>query len=268
VTTTPAMDSVVVSPLAPAIAAFDSSHWASAVRLARQALAKKDLSNKDRRAAREIVARALIRDRKMSEGTQAFVDLLRAYPTYKPAANFIADERGAFETARLNLTSSGVTPPVTTPPGTTPPAGSATIAVKVTPFASTFSVDGAVQDQNKGSFTASVKPGRHVVLIEHPTLGKKEWTVDIGTGERKDLSHDFAVGAATVSVTSEPTWGDIYVDGVRIGHTTPWEVRNLSAGTHEISLVREGWTVDGGAKSVDVKAGESKTVKFKLKAKK
>ena len=58
------------------------------------------------------------------------------------------------------------------------------------------------------------------------------------------------------------------MDGVRIGHTTPWDISPVPPGKHEISLVRDGFSPDGGAQTVDVKPGETKTVRFKLKAKK
>jgi hypothetical protein len=52
-----------------------------------------------------------------------------------------------------------------------------------------------------------------------------------------------------------------------VGHPTPWDITPVTAGKHEVSLVREGWAVEGGAQTVEVKAGESKVVKFKLKQK-
>ena len=50
--------------------------------------------------------------------------------------------------------------------------------------------------------------------------------------------------------------------------TSPWEITPVPPGKHEISLVREGWTVDGGAQTTDVRIGETRTLKFKLKRRK
>ncbi|MCC6652724.1 MAG: PEGA domain-containing protein, partial [Candidatus Eisenbacteria bacterium] len=72
----------------------------------------------------------------------------------------------------------------------------------------------------------------------------------------------------SVNVTAQGGWAEIYVDGVSVQHTTPYVVTGLLPGKHEISVVREGFSVEGGAQSVTLKAGQQASVSFKLKAKK
>jgi serine/threonine protein kinase len=260
------------SPLAAAQHSFDAGDYIGATNMARKALAAKGVGRDDKRTANELIARSTARGQGAAPGAQAFVRLLRMYPAYKPDPSFTPAERGAYETAKLNL-AGGTQPAPTTvrPPegSTSPPTASATgtVNVKVTPFAESFTVDGAVVDKNKPRFTAALKPGSHKIGVRHPTLGAKEWTVQAAAGETIELSHDFTAAAGSVTVSSEPTWGEIYVDGVRIGHNTPWDVSPISPGRHEITLVRDGYAPEGGAQTVEVKTGESKTVRFKLKKK-
>ena len=158
--------------------------------------------------------------------------------------------------------------PPATPTVTAPASGDASVAVMVVPFASFF-VDGEPKAQNAKSWRGTLKPGKHTVRVEHPTLGHMEWTEDLKAGDAKTFAHDFiAASSGSISVTSEGGWAEIYLDGDRVGHPTPWVITGILPGKHEISLVREGFTVDGGAKTVTVKAGQETSVSFKVKQKK
>ena len=55
---------------------------------------------------------------------------------------------------------------------------------------------------------------------------------------------------------------------MRIGQTTPWEIKSVLPGKHQVTVVREGWTIEGGAQQVELGPGESRTVGFKLKPRK
>jgi len=148
------------------------------------------------------------------------------------------------------------------------PAGDATVIVTASPFAN-FTVDGTPRTQNARSWRGKLPPGKHTVVIEHPTLGKHEWPLELAAGETKELDYDFlAASAGSISISSEGGWAEIYLDGDRIGHPTPWVITGVLPGRHEVSLVREGYSVDGGAKTVTVKAGQETKVSFKVKAKK
>ena len=149
-----------------------------------------------------------------------------------------------------------------------PEAGDATVIVTATPFAN-FIVDGQPKTQNAKSWRGKLAAGKHTIRVEHPTLGHMEWPVELEAGEAKELSYDFvATSSGSINVTAEGGWAEIYLDGDKIGHPTPWVITGVLPGKHEISLVREGFSVDGGAKTVTVKAGQEAKVTFKLKAKK
>jgi serine/threonine-protein kinase len=265
-------ESTAASPLDAARAAFEAGRYDEVVTLSRALIQDKNLPRKDKRAARELLARGLARSKRGPDATEAFIALLRAHPGYQPPADLNSVERGSFETAKLSLASAApATAPAPGGPSPTPPAtsgGNATLHVKVTPFAASFMIDGKEVDANKSQFTATVKPGAHVVTVKHPTLGTQEWNVDLAANDTRSLSHDFAARTGSISVRAEPTWGDIYLDGVRIGQTTPWEIKSVLPGKHQVTVVREGWTIEGGAQQVELGPGESRTVGFKLKPRK
>ncbi|MBI5167854.1 MAG: serine/threonine protein kinase [Candidatus Eisenbacteria bacterium] len=187
--------------------------------------------------------------------------------------------------SKLPATTAATTNTATKPPATTaattntaakPPAapasaaaGMGTLLIQANPFAASFVVDGENKGANLKQVSVPVKPGSHTVKITHPSLGEKTWTVDVAAGATKELSHDFlAASTSSVSVTTSGGWAEIYVDGVSVGKSTPFVITGLLPGTHEISVVRDGFSVEGGAQKVTLKAGQQANVSFKLKAKK
>ncbi len=147
-------------------------------------------------------------------------------------------------------------------------ASEASILVTASPYAS-FLVDGEAKAQNTKSWHGPIKVGKHTVRVEHPTLGNKEWEIDIAAGEAKELSYDFlAASSGSISISSEGGWAEIYLDGDKLGHTTPYVITGVPPGKHEVALVREGFTIAGGASTVNVKAGQQSNVLFKLKQRK
>ena len=261
------------SPLDAAQKAFDAGDYTGAANMARKSLVAKGLTRNDKRAAHELVARSTARGQGAAAGAQAFVRLLKLYPAYKPDPSFSPQERGAFETAKLNVAAGTPAAPAPVVAGPSPAVtgnsnATGTVSVHANPFAEGFLVDGVVVDQNKKEFRVPLKPGAHKIAVRHPSLGSHEWAVQVVAGQTLELSHDFTAAAGSITVTAEPTWGEIYMDGVRIGHNTPWDISPVAPGKHEITLVREGYAPDGGAQSVEVKTGKTMAVRFKLKKKK
>ena len=53
------------------------------------------------------------------------------------------------------------------------------LSTHVTPFASSLTVDGEAQGENKKQFKLTLPAGRHKIVAKHPSLGTKEWNVDL-----------------------------------------------------------------------------------------
>ncbi len=261
------------SPLDLTRKAFAANDWVGTAKSARLAMGAKESSRADRRAAQELLARALVRQGKAADAASVYQALLKASPSFKPdAAGITKAETDAFEAARAALVPSPGTPAEPEPlTPTTPPVSNAlaTLTVTVTPFAEAFIVDGETKDRNKQTLRVQLKPGKHTVRVTHPSLGSKDFTVELDGGASKQLSHDFlAASAGTISVGSTGGWAEIYIDGDPTGKTTPALIEGLLPGKRSISLVRDGYTIEGGPQTVEVKAGQKVSVQFKLKQKK
>ena len=269
VTTTAAADSnsAKLSLIEQARKAFAAADYPATAKLARQAMTAKETSRKDQTAARELVARALVRQGKTADALLVYQALLKASPSFKPdPAGITKAESDAYAAARTALTATPAPVVEATP---APSGGMATLTVTVSPFAESFIVDGETKDRNKQTLRIQLKAGTHKIRVTHPSLGSKEFSVDLDAGESKSISHDFlAASAGTLSVSSSGGWAEIYIDGDPTGKTTPALIEGVLPGKRSVSLVRDGYTVEGGPQTVDVKAGQKASVQFKLKAKK
>ncbi|MEO5989874.1 MAG: protein kinase [Candidatus Eisenbacteria bacterium] len=270
VTTLPATSKADGSLLEQARQAFAAGDWPGTTKLARQAMTAKGTSRRDQRAAQELVARSLVRAGKAADASLVYQSLLRSNPAFRPDPTGITKaETATFEQARAALASFAAKPaePQPAPPATS--AGPAMLTVTVSPFAESFIVDGETKDRNKQKLRVQLTAGKHTVRVTHPSLGSKEFIVDLDAGESKQLSHDFlSASAGSISVGSSGGWAEIYIDGDATGKTTSALLEGVLPGRHSISLVREGYTVEGGPQTVDVKAGQKASVQFKLKSKK
>ncbi len=149
------------------------------------------------------------------------------------------------------------------------PGANGTLEIRVTPYA-TFFVDGRQVDANKVSTRINLKPGRYNVRAVHPAFSPKTWTgVTIEPNAVKRLSFDFVPSAearnGSLRITSGGAWAYVYLDGQNTGKTTPCILTDLATGSHAVSLFREGFVMQGGAKSVTVKSGEVVEVSFVLR---
>ncbi len=270
--------------LADAHALYDAGKFDQATTALREGIARHVIPASDERQARELLARALVRNGQARDARREYVAILRANPGFQPyhvgltradRLAFAAAERVLADTAKTKAAAPAV---AAKSPGTkavdaksnegkTPPAaGTGTVVVTAKPFAASVVVDGKVVDANKSRFQFTLSAGHHTIVARHPTLGEKTWNETVADGKTYPLDVDFEASAGSIQVSSDGSWGEIYMDGVRIGHTTPWQIAPVSPGSHEISLVREGWTVEGGAKTVKLAAGASESVHFTLKA--
>jgi tRNA A-37 threonylcarbamoyl transferase component Bud32 len=187
----------------------------------------------------------------------------------KPAPEKPAPEK---KTPEKKAPTKTQTPPAPVPapaPKEDPKSNAmATLIVKATPFAATLTVDGDNKGANQSQFKLSLKPGKHTVRMTHTTGAPYETTVNLEPGDEQTVTHDFTGNFGSISVSADPTWGEIYLDGDPQGKTTPFVISNLRPKEYQVVLVRDGYTVEGGAQFVTVKPGQTVNVKFKLKQKK
>jgi hypothetical protein len=154
------------------------------------------------------------------------------------------------------------------------PNSPGTLDIKVSPFATYYINDQPVA-ANVASTHQTLKPGVYTVRAVHPAFDPKEWkNVRVEPGKTLLLTHDFLASAntgagtptsnapVTLRVTSTP-WAEVVVDGQKTGKFTPCEL-SYPAGSKSVTVVRDGFSVEGGPKTVSLKAGPPVSVSFTL----
>ncbi len=149
------------------------------------------------------------------------------------------------------------------------PGVNGTLEIKVTPYA-TFFVDEKQVDANKVSTRVNLKPGRYTVRAVHPAFAPKEWKdVVVEPNKTRALAYDFEEATrgrtGSLAVGCEGGWAYIYLDGRNTGKTAPAILTDLTPGSYAVSLVREGFVMEGQAKSVVIKPGQKSEVSFKMR---
>ncbi len=194
------------------------------------------------------------------------------------AEGYVAHEEtvtvGAGERVRipLSLKKVEVERPATTPPtrpaGTpAPPTPAATVASQVslslssTPPGADVWVDGKKAGQTPIDY--EVASGQRYT-IEYRLDGYE--TVRFSATPEPGSKAVYArtlktetVGSGKVSVNVKGGWGDVYIDGKKVG-TTPFHMV-VTAGTHQIRVVNKDAGIDR-TETVEVKAGETRPVSF------
>lgn len=138
--------------------------------------------------------------------------------------------------------------------------------VRATPFAS-FYIDGKLERSNVASIRVTVKAGTHTVRAVHPAFPPKQWKgVRVEPNATVRLTHDFlAGGSGSIRVSSGGTWGFVHLDGRNTNKPTPCVLEGIAPGTHRVTVVREGFKLEGGPQTATVLPGEMVSVEFKLR---
>jgi hypothetical protein len=138
--------------------------------------------------------------------------------------------------------------------------------VRATPFAS-FYIDGKLERANVASIRVTVKAGTHTVRAVHPAFPPKQWKgVRIQPNATVRLTHDFlAGGSGSIRVSSGGTWGFVHLDGRNTNKPTPCVLEGIAPGTHRVTVVREGFKLEGGPQTATVLPGKMVSVEFKLR---
>ena len=154
---------------------------------------------------------------------------------------------------------------------TTPPASFENLALNVTPFSKRQSIDrlwiDGRQIDDPGDFEFKANPGvrkirvaigndRLTDTVNVPAQGKVEKTIFIGSGRgRINVAALFPEGAG---------YADIYLDGVKTDYGTPFELRDVLEGPHEVEVRQAGYHARHGGLLVEVKANGRVRAEFEM----
>jgi hypothetical protein len=137
---------------------------------------------------------------------------------------------------------------------------SSTIPASIPPTSAASTTSSVAQVANKttGSALLSEAPGATKATAARGEEGPQLKTAAMSTATVSSLTSDDAAG--TVSISSDPSGADIFVDSVGQGHTPA--ILKLKPGKHHIQLVAAGYK--DSVNEIDLKAGASVTVAGKL----
>ncbi|MFQ5650085.1 MAG: protein kinase [bacterium] len=131
------------------------------------------------------------------------------------------------------------------------------LELAVVPNGSIF-VDGKpVPGVSQSPTTVPVLVGPHTIRFQHPRYGSHTITVDLARNPEPSYTCYFE---SYFSISSDPIWGTIWVNGSSTAKTTPYARLPLAPGEYRINVVRKGYETVGGAKTVVVRPTLRETV--------
>jgi hypothetical protein len=147
-------------------------------------------------------------------------------PGYQPSVTTLQVNAGEARTLSITLTSS-------------PPSGA--VYVASTPGSASVTLDGGSAQTTPANYSA-VAPGTHSVKITKPGFvpWSKTVTVEAGKTVKVNAILSAAPDVGTLSITSNPSGADIYLDGTYWGYT-PMTIGNVVQGGHEVRLLCAGY---------------------------
>lgn len=164
------------------------------------------------------------------------------------------------------------TRPQQPPPQPPPQQPAFNLALNITPFAERGRIervwidgrevnlaDGMEFRASSGLRRVRVQVGedRLTDTVTVPASGKATLSLFIGSGRGR-----LAVAAL---FGSEAGYADIILDGVPTGFGTPYEIRDVLEGPHEVEVTQEGYRAQGGSRIVHVRAGDRMRVEFSMR---
>ena len=103
----------------------------------------------------------------------------------------------------------------------------------------------------------TIPEGIHEVAVRKAGYAERAYAISIKYGELKVLNVTLSPEIGKLTVKSNPSGAEVYVDGKKVG-TTPLENYTVTAGTHEITLIKDGY--QNFTKTVTVKPGEKASI--------
>ena len=143
-----------------------------------------------------------------------------------------------------------------------------TLSVSSTPSNANIYLDGSYKGTAPRTI-GGISQGAHTLEITLP--GYQEWsnTVQIHSNQvtyvTATLSTDPQTTTGSISVTSNPSYASVYIDGVYYGTTNPGQAlmaNNIAAGSHTVKVTLSGY--DDSVSTVTVNSGQTSTVSANL----
>jgi hypothetical protein len=151
-------------------------------------------------------------------------------------------------------------------PGEGAGTGTGTLLVTSIPQGAVIYIDGIASGQTNTS-VPNIAAGTRNVTVTKPGYQTATELVSVQAGESKSVSFTLqpgegeGTGTGTLLVTSSPRGAVIYIDGIASGQTNAY-VRNVAAGTRNVTLVKPGYQT--ATELVSVQEGERTTVSLTL----
>ena len=124
------------------------------------------------------------------------------------------------------------------------------ISLLVKPFGSIY-IDGELRKKDTDiRFLTELPVGSHDIRVEHPSFGVWQKQLNIEANTQLDVPIDFTK-MVTITVTSVPVGGEIYVDHEFTQSYTPKEIE-LRVGRHTIEVRREGYVSEKGPRVINL----------------
>ena len=115
--------------------------------------------------------------------------------------------------------------------------------------------------KGKTPLTLNLAPGTYTVKLTMKDYEDYTTTVTLSPGDVKSLSITLTPKFGSLTVTSEPSGAEVYLDGDYVG-TTPLENYKLSTGEHEVKVKKSGYATF--TKTITIKPGETTSMKATL----
>ena len=130
------------------------------------------------------------------------------------------------------------------------------------PWGSVY-IDGDLRKEDTNiQYETSISAGSHKIKAVHPALGEWEKHIQIKGNTTKEILIDFN-RIVNLTVTSEPNYCEIFLDGKSTGKYTPKQIK-LITGKHTISVRKEGYTLPGGYLEISVNEDVKDPLHFQL----
>lgn len=137
------------------------------------------------------------------------------------------------------------------------------VKILIRPWGSIY-IDGVLKKKDTNIQYETMLPvGTHRIKAVHPSLG--EWEKEVRVANNKPLNFlvDFN-RIITLTITSEPKYCEILIDGKATGDYTPKQIK-LKTGKHTLSVRKAGYILPGGAMEVSVNEDVEEPIHFVMK---